>query len=362
MLVAALPVMTASEPFRASVKIELNALSIESVSTNVPLTIATPSTIATAVSDRPQLAAEEPSQRDEDHLRDFGHRREDLGRSAARRARARSGRRRGRGRGPRSTRPARRASPSPSSARGRSSTSAAARGSPPPVFESRLPVGSSAKTTVGCATSERAIATRCCCPPDSSAGRCDFRSSRPTRSHQIREERRIRLLARDRERQQDVLLGGEHRQQIEELEHETDVATAQQRHVAVRERADVLAGDRDRPRCRLVERGEQVHQRRLARARRAHHRDELALAARRARRRATRRRRSRPRRTGATRSVAFTTAPFALMGSSLARIADGRDRSGTTLVRTLRRRRPRTAGMIESPYVCSVSSCPCVIR
>ena len=35
---------------------------------------------------------------------------------------------------------------------------------------SRLPVGSSASSTSGCVTSARAIATRCCCPPDNSAG------------------------------------------------------------------------------------------------------------------------------------------------------------------------------------------------
>ena len=42
--------MTAFEPLRTSVKIEPKALSIESVKTYVPLTIATPSTIAIAVS------------------------------------------------------------------------------------------------------------------------------------------------------------------------------------------------------------------------------------------------------------------------------------------------------------------------
>ena len=47
---ADLPVITAVEPARDSVKIESNALSIESVRTYVPLTIATPSTIANAVS------------------------------------------------------------------------------------------------------------------------------------------------------------------------------------------------------------------------------------------------------------------------------------------------------------------------
>ena len=36
-----------------------------------------------------------------------------------------------------------------------------------PVFESRLPVGSSARITRGSTTSARAIATRCCSPPES---------------------------------------------------------------------------------------------------------------------------------------------------------------------------------------------------
>src|SRR5207302_3769738 len=50
----------------------------------------------------------------------------------------------------------------------------------PLVAESRLPVGSSAKTTVGRETRARAIATRCCWPPESSLGRWLFRSARPT--------------------------------------------------------------------------------------------------------------------------------------------------------------------------------------
>ena len=44
-----------------------------------------------------------------------------------------------------------------------------------PLFESRLPVGSSASRIDGLLTSARAIATRWRCPPDSSLGRCDIR-------------------------------------------------------------------------------------------------------------------------------------------------------------------------------------------
>ena len=41
-------------------------------------------------------------------------------------------------------------------------------------------MGSSANTTVGSVARARAQATRCCCPPDSSAGRCFNRSAIPT--------------------------------------------------------------------------------------------------------------------------------------------------------------------------------------
>ena len=51
-----------------------------------------------------------------------------------------------------------------------------------PLRESRLPVGSSAKTICGRVASARATATRCCWPPESSAGRCPSRSASPVRS------------------------------------------------------------------------------------------------------------------------------------------------------------------------------------
>ena len=48
------------------------------------------------------------------------------------------------------------------------------------------------------------------------------------------------LLAGDRERQDDVLLRGQHRQQVEELEDEADVLAAQPRQLRVGERRDLL--------------------------------------------------------------------------------------------------------------------------
>ena len=51
-----------------------------------------------------------------------------------------------------------------------------------PVPESSWPVGSSASSSCGRLASARAIATRCCSPPDSSCGRWRARSPSPTSS------------------------------------------------------------------------------------------------------------------------------------------------------------------------------------
>src|SRR5207248_3914765 len=58
------------------------------------------------------------------------------------------------------------------------------------VPSSRLPVGSSASSTLGSLTSARAIATRCCWPPDNSEGRCPARAARPPSDSAARARRR----------------------------------------------------------------------------------------------------------------------------------------------------------------------------
>ena len=50
------------------------------------------------------------------------------------------------------------------------------------VLGSRLPVGSSAINTDGRLTIARAIATRCCSPPDKSSGKSFALSDQPTNS------------------------------------------------------------------------------------------------------------------------------------------------------------------------------------
>src|SRR6266545_4607484 len=78
--------------------------------------------------------------------------------------------------------------PAACSSRSRSST-------PVPDAESRLPVGSSARTSAGSPTTARAIATRCFSPPESWCGRWVSRCSRPTR-HSAATARRRRSRTR----------------------------------------------------------------------------------------------------------------------------------------------------------------------
>ena len=145
--------------------------------------------------------------------------------------------------------------------------------------ESRLPVGSSARIIAGSVTSARAIATRCCWPPESSPGRWSARSPRPTLLE--RGERALAALGRGGaavdERELDVAPGRQVGEQVELLEHEADEDVADAGERVLVEDCDVVAGEAERAGRRDVEAPEDVHQRRLARARRADDRDELAL-------------------------------------------------------------------------------------
>ena len=149
-----------------------------------------------------------------------------------------------------------------------------------PLRESRLPVGSSASTIDGFVTSARAIATRCCWPPESWLGVWRMRSPSSTRSSASR-DRRARSAPPTpavEERQLHVGLRAGAREQVEGLEHEPDVLVAQRGEFVLRQLADLLALDRDAPGRRPVQQPDDVHQRGLPRAGGSHDRDHLALA------------------------------------------------------------------------------------
>ena len=106
------------------------------------------------------------------------------------------------------------------------------------------------------------------------------RSSSPTVRISWSTQALVGLAAGDRERQHQVLLGGQDRQQVEELEDEAELVAAQLGQLAVVEGGDLDPVELDRAAGRLVEAGEDVHQRRLARAGGPHDRGEaIALEA-----------------------------------------------------------------------------------
>ena len=102
---------------------------------------------------------------------------------------------------------------------------------------------------IGRFTKARAMATRCCSPPESSSG---IRSSLPSRPDQVEHLGHHRFTwlrgSPDHlERERHVLVHGLVRQQPEVLEHGADLA-AERRHLPVGEPGQVLAGDVDLPR------------------------------------------------------------------------------------------------------------------
>ena len=133
---------------------------------------------------------------------------------------------------------------------------------------SRLAVGSSAISTAGRFTTARAIARRCCSPPESWIGLAFSRASRPTFSSAARARRAGFAPAElaEGERQHHVVEDAAVVEQLLVLEHEAQVAPQVGQRGAL-QRADVLAVDQHRAAARPLDRGNQLEQRRLAGAR-----------------------------------------------------------------------------------------------
>ena len=93
---------------------------------------------------------------------------------------------------------------------------------------------------------------------------------------QLLEPLRIEFVTGYPDRQGDVLLGVEDRDEVEELEDETELLPAQLGHSAIGEPGDLDAIDPDLTSGRLIEAGQKVHQSRLPRAGGANDRGQLA--------------------------------------------------------------------------------------
>ena len=169
-------------------------------------------------------------------------------RAGRRRGRRRTRRRRRRRAGRPPGRPRRRAGPRGSPARRRRprrSGRAAARRMSSPVSVSSAPVGSSARISRRSPTIARAIATRCCWPPDISSGNRSASSPIPTSSSAARADPAggPGALAVELARQRDVLGRGQRRDQVEVLEDVADRRTPHPRAALVAERGEVGALD-----------------------------------------------------------------------------------------------------------------------
>ena len=144
---------------------------------------------------------------------------------------------------------------------------------------SRLPVGSSARITRGSTESARAIATRCCSPPESCDGRCAARSARPTSASSA--SPRWRSSDR-RKRRSGASFASTFSSAVSVGIRLNCWKTKPNERSRSSARSPSRSSARSRPSkktCPLdgpVERAEELKQRRLARAARALERDELA--------------------------------------------------------------------------------------
>ena len=87
----------------------------------------------------------------------------------------------------------------------------------------------------------------------------------------------LRIQLGQQQRQLHVLKRGQHRDQIERLEHVPDVLVPPARRLRIVEAEDVLAHHQQFARGRTVDGRNHVQQRRLARSRGPHQREELSL-------------------------------------------------------------------------------------
>ena len=96
-----------------------------------------------------------------------------------------------------------------------------------PVSLSRLPVGSSAKRSRGELLNARAIATRCCSPPESWFGKWCDAVAESDAGEELTSARGAPVVAAQLERHLHVLERGERRNQLKALEHEPNFRSAQ---------------------------------------------------------------------------------------------------------------------------------------
>ena len=148
-----------------------------------------------------------------------------------------------------------------------------------PVAVSRLPVGSSAMTRAGRPARARAMAVRCCSPPDSWLGRCPMPVAEPDPlDGRLGQPAALGDPAAAVEQAVgDVVEHAEAVEQEELLEDEAQSPGPQARQLLVGHGRGVLAGDADHAAGGPLQGAHDVQQGALARPRRADDGDQLAL-------------------------------------------------------------------------------------
>ena len=147
------------------------------------------------------------------------------------------------------------------------------------AFRSRSPVGSSATRIVGSVTMARAMATRCCSPPESWAGIMVHPVGKvdDLKGHLHMIPPLSSGKAGEKQGKLDVFKGGEDRDEIVELKDEPHIDGPPGGKLAFRKGGDIDAADVDRAAVDLIEGGNEIEKGALSRARRAHQRQKLSL-------------------------------------------------------------------------------------
>ena len=141
------------------------------------------------------------------------------------------------------------------------------------AFESRFPVGSSAKMMSGWLTNAPRHGDALLLTAGQLSGLVRQTIAEVHRLDDAVEARRARASCPASDNgKRDVLRRGERRDQVVRLEDEPDVVTPDQRELLLRAGADLAIAEEDLPGGDTVEPGEAVQQRRLSRTRRAHDR------------------------------------------------------------------------------------------
>ena len=129
---------------------------------------------------------------------------------------------------------------------------------------------------MGLVESARAMATRCCSPPESWPGKCGFAMGEPDFRQSFAGDREGVVLLEEFHRQRHVLDGRHGRHEVEGLEHDADIGGTKPGQAVFVEGAEIGADDRNAAGGGALEPGDDHEKGGFARAAGAHNRHSFA--------------------------------------------------------------------------------------